>query len=188
MSIPSEDIIINALNHEIRREILRLLEHKPLSYTNLLDYFTVSTGKLNYHIKLLTGFVQKDPNGNYELTKLGKNLLQILQNFNQIINEENTPLLKRAFLSQFGGKGSFLQIRLVGGLYFKLIAISTIFILMITLTIFYVLNGVSLLYVWPFIIMSLIIGITGFIWVFKQFKPAKQFTQRFDKLLSDSDE
>ena len=71
--------IINALNHEIRRKILQLLEGKSLSYTELLDTFKISTGKLNYHLKLLDGFISKNEEGLYENAPLGLKALRVLR-------------------------------------------------------------------------------------------------------------
>jgi DNA-binding transcriptional ArsR family regulator len=70
--------IINALNHEIRRKILLLLEHGPMSYTKLLESFDIATGKLNYHLKLLDGLVEKNSDGLYKLTSLGEKALGIM--------------------------------------------------------------------------------------------------------------
>ncbi|MBD3197531.1 MAG: helix-turn-helix domain-containing protein [Candidatus Lokiarchaeota archaeon] len=120
MSIPSEDVILNALNHEIRRNILKLLRKKVMTYTNLLDHFAISSGKLNYHLKLLGGFIVKDEDGIYNITELGINALKILDDFINLISDEEQPLLKKAYLSQIGENKSFLHIRYVGGIYIKL--------------------------------------------------------------------
>lgn len=187
MSIPSEDVIINAINHDIRRNILRLLKSKQMSYSQILDHFTLTSGKLNYHLKLLSGFIEKKDEGLYRNTQLGDKIINILEQFNDTIRDEDRPFLKKAFASQMSNKKSFLRIRLVGGIYLKIILLSTVFVLIIILAIMYTLTGVSILYVWPFYLLSSIIGITGFIWVFKQYKPAKEFVERVDKLLKNSE-
>ena len=187
MSIPSEDVIINAINHDIRRNVLRLLKSKQMSYSQILDHFALTSGKLNYHLKLLSGFIEKKDEGLYRNTQLGDKIINILEQFNDTIRDEDRPFLKKAFASQMSNKKSFLRIRLVGGIYLKIILLSTVFVLIIILAIMYTLTGVSILYVWPFYLLSSIIGITGFIWVFKQYKPAKEFVERVDKLLKNSE-
>ncbi|MEJ2251215.1 MAG: helix-turn-helix domain-containing protein [Candidatus Lokiarchaeota archaeon] len=123
-SIKSEDVIINALNHEIRREILRLLNNQEMGYTQLLDHFAISSGKLNYHIKLLGGFIEKTKEGDYAITNLGNRVLKLLGDFNHLISEGERPLLKKAYLSQVGKNKSFLHIRYIGGIYMKIILLT----------------------------------------------------------------
>jgi hypothetical protein len=65
--------------------------------------------------------------------------------------------------------------------------LTAVFALLIITGIMYTIEGVSLFYVLPFYILSAIIGITGFIWVFKQYKPAKDFVERADDLLKKSE-
>jgi len=187
MSIPSEDVIINALNHEIRREILRLLKEKKMSYSNLLGHFAISTGKLNYHLKLLSGFVEKDVEGLYKTTRLGVRLISLLSNLNESITDEDRPLLKKAYVSQIGTDKSFLRIRLVGGIYFKIIAVIAVVILIIIITVFYAIEGVNILSLWPLYLMFVILVPVGLVWALKLYKPAKQFADRVDKLLEDSE-
>nr|MDO8115322.1 winged helix-turn-helix domain-containing protein [Candidatus Sigynarchaeota archaeon] len=71
--------VINALNHEIRRKILMLLESTPKTYSQLLETFDIATGKLNYHLKLLEGLIDKNKEGMYKLTALGEKALSILK-------------------------------------------------------------------------------------------------------------
>lgn len=187
MSIPSEDVIINALNHEIRREILRLLKEKKMSYSNLLDQFAISTGKLNYHLKLLSGFIEKDLEGLYKITKLGIRLISLLNNLNESITDEDRPLLKKAYVSQIGSDKSFLRIRLVGGIYFKITAVIAVVILIIIMTVLYAIEGVDILSLWPLYLMLAFLVPVGLVWALKLYKPAKQFADRVDKLLEDSE-
>ncbi|MFX0057148.1 MAG: hypothetical protein ACFE85_06270 [Candidatus Hodarchaeota archaeon] len=187
MSIPSEDVIINSLNHEIRREILRLLKDKKMSYSNLLDHFAIATGKLNYHIKLLTGFIDKDSEGLYTVTKLGVRLISLLNDLNKSITEEDRPLLKKAYISQVGSNKSFLRIRLVGGIYFKITAVFATVILIIVMTVLYAIEGVNILSLWPLYLLLALLVPVGLYWAFKLYKPAKEFADRVDKLLENSE-
>ena len=78
MAIPSEDVIIHAISHQIRREILEILKMGTKTFSDLLNHFDISTGKLNYHLTQIKGFIRKDEEGKYELTSLGLRALEIL--------------------------------------------------------------------------------------------------------------
>ncbi len=43
MVIPSEDVIIHAISHEVRREILEMLRMEPKTFSELLSHFDIST-------------------------------------------------------------------------------------------------------------------------------------------------
>ena len=74
-----EEIMINALNHRIRREILRLIQKKgSATYTQILDRTESPTEKLNYHLKQLTGLIEKTAADDYQLTPLGEKAVSIL--------------------------------------------------------------------------------------------------------------
>jgi hypothetical protein len=83
--------IINALNHEIRRDTLVLLEKSPMSYSQLLEKFGIATGKLNYHLKLMDGLIAKDENGHYILTALGQKALAIMKELVSQTADGGTP-------------------------------------------------------------------------------------------------
>ncbi|MHA2075103.1 MAG: DUF7347 domain-containing protein [Candidatus Hodarchaeales archaeon] len=101
MSIPSEKVIIRAIAHDIRREILRVLKDYPRTFTELLNHFDISTGKLNYHLTQIKGFIAKnEETTKYEITSLGKKALDILSLINREVTEVDQPLLKEAFISQ----------------------------------------------------------------------------------------
>lgn len=186
ISIPSEEVILNALNHEIRREILRLLKDNTMSYTELLDHFAISSGKLNYHIKLLSGFIEKDEEGNYCSTDLGVRVLNLLNQFTQSTSDNERPLLKKAYLSQVGKNKSFLHIRYVGGVYIKIFLLVALVIYMIVFSIMFAAEGVDITRIWPFILMLIVFAVVGFYWAFKLYGPAKRFAKRVDKLLEEN--
>lgn len=75
-----EDIMLNALNHRVRRDILRLIEIKgSVSYTQILNRTELPTGKLNYHLKQLIGLIEKTASDEYRLTPLGEKAVSILE-------------------------------------------------------------------------------------------------------------
>jgi hypothetical protein len=62
--------------------ILQLNDKGSLSYTDLMNLIGVSsTGKMNYHLKILDNLVAKNPDGLYLLTEKGKLAAQLLQEF-----------------------------------------------------------------------------------------------------------
>jgi DNA-binding HxlR family transcriptional regulator len=81
------------LKDETRSKVILLLNDKgALSYSDLMDQLgIVSTGLLNYHLKVLANLVQKDEMGQYSLTERGKLAYRLLQEF----PEENNGEQKR---------------------------------------------------------------------------------------------
>jgi hypothetical protein len=72
--------------------IILLNEKGSLSYTELLDFSEVgSTGRLNYHFKVLWDLLAKNDSGKYMLTEKGKLAAKILTEF----PKENDNLQKR---------------------------------------------------------------------------------------------
>src|SRR3972149_7649307 len=71
------------LKDETRRQILLLLNEKgSLSYTDLMDTLgIVSTGTLNYHLKVLGDLLTRNEAGQYMLTEKGKLASRILLEF-----------------------------------------------------------------------------------------------------------
>ncbi|MCW4002707.1 MAG: hypothetical protein NWE95_02195 [Candidatus Bathyarchaeota archaeon] len=83
-----EHSIYYVLNDETRRRlILALKDKKEVAYTDLLNALQIeNTGRLNYHLKVLEGFVSKNSKGNYVLTEKGKVASKLLLGFPE--NEE----------------------------------------------------------------------------------------------------
>lgn len=71
------------LKDKTRRKIILTLNEKgTLSYTELLDATKAgSTGKLNYHLKILGDLVTKKSNGQYTLSEKGKLASKMLIEF-----------------------------------------------------------------------------------------------------------
>jgi DNA-binding transcriptional ArsR family regulator len=71
------------LKDETRRKIVLLLNEKgSLSYTELMETLGfVTTGLLNYHLKVLGDLLAKNENGWYILTEKGKLALKLLLEF-----------------------------------------------------------------------------------------------------------
>jgi len=73
----------DVLKHPIRRKIiLALYNSKRLSYVDLMNIVkVVSTGKFNYHLKILGDLIEKDQDGKCGLTEKGKMAAQLLEKF-----------------------------------------------------------------------------------------------------------
>lgn len=118
MSIPIEKVVIQALAHEIRRNLLRLLQAEPYSFTELMRIFDVSSGKLNYHLNQVAGFIGKNKaTEKYELTSLGQKAVEFLNEWHQNLSNTERSLLYNAYTSQKTGdkkkKKSFSEYLLV---------------------------------------------------------------------------
>lgn len=69
-----------------RQKILRLIGEKGnASYTDILTHLNVSTGKLNYHLKVLAPFLLKSSEG-YSLNETGENAYSALMKFQKVQN------------------------------------------------------------------------------------------------------
>ena len=88
--------VLKAISHDLRRRILGLLaEGTSQTYTFLLLELGLSTGKLNFHLKQLTGLIEKQDDGSYILTPIGKEAINILNQVYSISeNKEQTDYLK----------------------------------------------------------------------------------------------
>lgn len=79
------DSLHRILKDEKRRRIISLLNNSgSLSYTDLLNALAIgNTGKLNYHLKMLNGLVNKGEDGRYSLTEKGKLAVRLLDEFKE---------------------------------------------------------------------------------------------------------
>ncbi len=102
-------MILQALSHSIRRNILRLLRESSKTYTDISDHFDISRGKLNYHLNQMAGFLEKTEKGLYRITSLGKKALDILDNIRHTITGDDQTRIKQAYVSQKSKSSSILM-------------------------------------------------------------------------------
>lgn len=70
------------LKDETRRKTITLLNQKPQSYTELMENLDIiSTGTLNYHLKVLGELLTKNQEGQYTLTDKGRLAYKVLTEF-----------------------------------------------------------------------------------------------------------
>jgi len=65
-------IMFKSLKHPARRQILRLLNDKPLAFMELVELLGVSSSHLTYHLESLGSSLTKTPEGLYCLSNFGK--------------------------------------------------------------------------------------------------------------------
>ena len=80
-----EEIIIQALSHPERRNIIDILgtSMDGVSYSEILGEIGLNTGKMNYYLKLLEGVIERDKNRRYTLTPIGKKAFMILNSMTE---------------------------------------------------------------------------------------------------------
>jgi hypothetical protein len=95
-----EKAIINALNHEVRREMLRMLHEGPLHVLEMQDYQNLPSVALKFHLKQLSGFVEENGDHVVRITALGERTFMLLDSLCRDFSNEEKLLLKIARLVQ----------------------------------------------------------------------------------------
>ena len=91
-----------ALIHPIRANILRLLhDHDELSYSEILNFLQIDTGKLNFHFKKLDGLIEKTPDGSYRLTSKGLLAISALNAVKEHFGVTGKEDVKTHFIRRF---------------------------------------------------------------------------------------
>jgi len=99
-----ERVIIQALNHDERRTILRIImaQERGSTYSEILGELGVPTGTLNYHLKQLEGLIERDNERRYHLTPLGERSLRVLLSMTEEMSEGLEDYLRSTRASQSG--------------------------------------------------------------------------------------
>lgn len=80
--------LLLVLSHELRREILQLIEDKgEQSFTDLKNALNVDTGKLCFHIRNLRLFLTQTPQGKYKLSVVGEMALRLIREAETLATE-----------------------------------------------------------------------------------------------------
>ena len=70
--------ILSVLSHPLRREILLdLSDNGESSFTDLLNLLKVDTGKLSFHLRSLSPFIEQTSNGKYKLSRAGESAVRV---------------------------------------------------------------------------------------------------------------
>ena len=81
MSVDQKSVskILSVLSHQIRREILLNLSEKgESSFTDLLNLLKVDTGKLSFHLRTLSPFIEQTDSGKYKLNRAGESAVRVI--------------------------------------------------------------------------------------------------------------
>ncbi|MHA2134221.1 MAG: winged helix-turn-helix domain-containing protein [Candidatus Thorarchaeota archaeon] len=91
-----EATVFEVLAHPVRRDILKLVAYREdgASYTDILGEFSLSTGRLNYHLKQMDGFIQKNDHLRYTLTPLGRAAADLMFSLGKDLPEDAEKFVK----------------------------------------------------------------------------------------------
>jgi uncharacterized RDD family membrane protein YckC len=109
MAIDQDSVskIIAVLSHPLRREILLILSGRgECSFTDLLNVLKVDTGKLSFHLRALSAFVEQTPTGKYKLSRTGENAVRVISDVESWaevaeVNRKTTQLPLASFGKRF---------------------------------------------------------------------------------------
>ena len=97
-----DDIIIKALGHQERKNILKIIASYPegVNYTGILGETGLSTGRLNYHLGELEEFLDRGEDRLYRLNKIGEKAVATIEFINKdvdlnLLETVNTKRSKR---------------------------------------------------------------------------------------------
>ncbi len=81
MSVNQENVskVLSVLSHPLRREILLDLSNNgESSFTELLNLLKVDTGKLSFHLRSLSPFIEQSSSGKYKLSRAGESAVRVI--------------------------------------------------------------------------------------------------------------
>ncbi len=71
--------VLSVLSHPLRREILLDLSNNgESSFTDLLNLLKVDTGKLSFHLRTLSPFIEQTESGKYKLSRAGESAVRVI--------------------------------------------------------------------------------------------------------------
>jgi predicted transcriptional regulator len=117
-----EEIIIQALGHSERRNIIEIIgtSEEGVGYSEILGEIGLNTGKMNYHLKLLEGVIERDQNRRYKLTPIGKKAFMVLNSLSEDLENGYEDYLVKARQSQGTG------VKKIANIWFILITVLSI--------------------------------------------------------------
>jgi uncharacterized RDD family membrane protein YckC len=81
MAVSQESVskVLSVLSHPLRRDILLDLSNNgESSFTDLLNLLKVDTGKLSFHLRALSPFVEQTSSGKYKLSRAGESAVRVI--------------------------------------------------------------------------------------------------------------
>jgi DNA-binding transcriptional ArsR family regulator len=86
--------IFKAMQHPIRRRILRMISEKPSTYTEIQRDLNIDNGLLNYHLEALSSLITKNGEEKYTLSDFGRataGLIKGVEEPNREVKSTSTP-------------------------------------------------------------------------------------------------
>jgi len=107
-----DDLVIKVLGHRERKRILKIVGSysEGINYTGVLGETGLSTGRLNYHLGELEGFLDRDEDRLYRLSPLGTKAVATLEFIKQDIDPsifETVNTKRAARLKKIQGRYDF---------------------------------------------------------------------------------
>lgn len=123
-----DDLVIKVLGHKERKRILNIVGSYPegINYTGVLGETGLSTGKLNYHLGELEGFLDRGEDRLYTLSTLGEKAVATLK----FINEDIDIAILETVNQKRAARLKEIRKRLTTGVYIASSVFLTIFCLM----------------------------------------------------------
>jgi uncharacterized RDD family membrane protein YckC/DNA-binding transcriptional ArsR family regulator len=81
MAVDQERVskVLSILSHPLRRRILFVLNKEgEYSFTDLMNELKIDTGKLSFHLRALSAFLEQTKNGRYKLNRIGENAVRAI--------------------------------------------------------------------------------------------------------------
>lgn len=89
--------IFKAMQHPIRRRILRSLSEAPSTYTEIQRTLNIDNGLLNYHLEAMNSLITKNEEGSYTLSEFGKATVNLVRGVEEpVAKDEEKRRLKHA--------------------------------------------------------------------------------------------
>ncbi len=82
--------IFKAMQHPIRRRILRMICENPAKYTEIQTELNIDNGLLNYHLDALGSLITKNINEKYTLSDFGKATVNLVNGVEEPLKIRNT--------------------------------------------------------------------------------------------------
>lgn len=86
-------LIYSSLKHPVRRKILRMLETKPLTFSEILEVVSIDSGHLTYHLEDLGDLITHSQNGKYQLSSVGSAAVRLMGGVEEHSLELSKPKL-----------------------------------------------------------------------------------------------
>ena len=176
-----ENIILQAIGHNDRREIIRIIGANPngATYSSILGETRLNTGHLNYHLRNLEGLIEKQEDKLYQLTPLGYKSLELMNNLSKEIDSDVIQYIETVKDTDDGSLHPFVK----GLLYIGITAFGIIFFAGMGLFIMSVTRGN-----FAIIAISISLGMMGLssviLWVLiNALKTVPKFIRRLEKKL-----